>query len=679
MARAILALDGDPAQLRAVFAGVRQDARSAADAVAADFRRMGDEATRATRRMSEAFARQRERIVEQERAATAAVRDGVQQRKVAVDQEAGYRTNALRTPREETRRTEEAITTVVERQSRRRIAAYDREAAARRRHLQQMGREAAGRGFDAVSGATGQLVGEAGGVRRTAAQREQAINNALVQLTPQGATATEIARTNAFIQNEIRTRNLDPDSSIEAINRAQSFANALGGATPEARRAAVTSTLGDIELASRIDPNNTTGLVNFGAMLRSRGVAEPVRQQMLRSAAGISFAGSVETEQALKSGLGGLLRSVSSATANAPASQRDAITRDITADFLAQLQTVAASGGTVTTTANRVNTLRTALSNADTQNRLGTALAGRTMTDEQRAMFGSAFQRGRDGRYTMSPAFVNSPSESARLFGTLFNNDPTATGNFLGVHGGGGNRQLLNRPEVRLLTSYFGMTQNSRGEAVRQYDLVGELARTTLTPQQEAEMAAVRNAELAATERRRAAERERNVGTQSIWGRMSNSFDEFSSAHPFASALLAGGVPALGRMAVQEGGGRIGGMLAAGGRLAMRANPLLLAASIIGETRNAKQGYFDDAAAIAAYQRGGVRAGIAALATGQDISSRGPDGSVPVRLDPASATAVGQATATALRTGGGIPVQSDPHSDAQGRARGASGSPPPAP
>lgn len=683
MARAVLSLEGDPAQMRSVFAGLRQDARAMADGVAGDFRRIGNEAERSTERMRKAWERARQTAVDSERAATAAVVDGVQQRKAKIDEEAGYRTNALKTPREEARRTEDAITTVVERASRRRIATIEREAQARRRAFQQAGAEAAGRGFDAVSSATGQLVSEAGGVRRTVAQREQAINNALVQLAPQGATATEIARNNDFIQREIRRRNLDPDTAASALGDAQSFANALGGATPAARRAAISSTLDDVSLAANIDPTNMGGLVKFGAMLRSRGVAEPIRQQMLRSAVGISFAGSVETEQALRGGLGGLLRTVSTMTANAPASQRDQITRDVTADFLAQLQTVAASGGTVVTTSNRINTLRNALSNTRTQDRLGQALAGRAMNDEQRALFGEAFQRGSDGRYALNQSFVNSPSEAARLFGGLFNNDATAVATFLGTHGGGGPTQLLNRPEAGLLTSYFGSTQDSRGRSVRQYELVNELRRTTLTPDQEAEIARVRQNELANEERRRAAERERNLGTQSIFGRVSNAVDEFSAAHPFVSALTLGAVPALGRMAVRAGGGRIGGAIAGalttGGRLAMRANPLLLAASLLGETRNERQGYFDDAAAIAAHRTGGVAAGARAGATGQPIDGRNGDGSVPVRLDPASAQVLGQAIASGLRTAGGVPVQLPPNDDAAARARAASGSTPPAP
>lgn len=672
MARAVLALEGDPAQLRSVFAGLRQDARSASNAVSADFKRLGDDAEKASQKMADAWARQRDRFIEAERAATAAVVDGVQHRKGVIDQEAGYRTNALRIPREDAARTEEAITTVVERGSRRRIAAYEREAAARRKAFERTGAEAAGRTFDAVAGATGQLVSEAGGVRRSLAERETSINNALVQLAPQGATAAEMTSTNRFIQDEIRRRNLAPDATIEAINRAQSFANALGGATPRARRDALMSTLGDVELASNIDPRNTAGLVNFGAMLRQRGVAEPVRQQMLRSAVGISFAGSVETADVLRGGLGGLLRSVSSATANAPASQRDQITRDVTADFLAQLQTVAQSGGTVTPTANRVNTLRTVLSNADTQNRLGQALAGRTMTDEQRALFSGAFRRGRDGKYTLGSEFVNSPSEAARLFGGLFGNDPTATANFLGVRGGGGNRQLLNRPEVGLLTSYFGMTQDSTGRDVRQYELVNELKRTTLTPAQEAQIAEVRRGELSAEERRREEERRRRVGPSTVWGRLSNAVDSFSAEHPFAAALGLGAVPALGRMAARAGGGRVGAALARfGSGAALRSAGLLgalleLGGSISGTDYNENQ---RRAAATAEYAR----------TQGGAAPPRAADGTVPVRIDAASTQAIGQAMAQALRSSGGVPVQLPPNDESQARARGASGSPPPAP
>ncbi len=685
MARAILSLEGDPAQLRSVFSGLRQDSRATAEAVRGDFQKMGAAASTAYRQVARAAARNREKIVEEERKITEAARAGTEQRRQIVEAEGSYRQNAARAPVATAARTESAVTTAVARESRRRVDIYQREAEARRRAFQRTGRDAGGVVADAVIGASGQLVSEAGTVRRTVAQREQAINNALIQTVPQGANAQEIGRSNALIQSEIRRRNLDPDAAVTALNTAQSFANSLGGATPQARREAIMATMNDVEFASNIDPNNTTGIVKFGAMLRGRGVNERVRQEMLRSAVGISFTGSVETEEALRGGLGGMLSAVSTATANAPENQRDEITRQVVSDFLAQIQTVALSGGTARVTANRTTTLRNALSSPYTQNRLGEALAGREMSPEQQAEFGRVFTRGRDGQYSVNREMAGRPNEVAAMFGSLFNNDPSAIMSFLGAHGGGGNTQLLNRPEARLLADFMGMTQDSQGRSVRQYELERQIAATTLSPTQTAEIANVRAGELAAEERRRTAQREQNLGTETLWGRLSNATEGFAAEHPFASAMLGLGVPAAGRKVAQWAGGRAGGLLARGAGFARALNPLGIAASLLFDTtKQERGGYLDDRAAIAAHERAGggtagVLAGTRAQTTGASIDGRNGDGSVPVRLDPASATAVGQATAAALRSGGGIPVQTTPHSDAQGRARGASGSPPPAP
>lgn len=691
MARALLSLEGDPAQLRSVMSGLRADARATAEAIRGEFQKSGETVSKTYRQMAQAAARNREKIVEEEKKITEAARAGSDQRRQLVEGEVGYRQNALRAPVAAAASAESAVTTVVTRESRRRVDTYQREAEARRRAFQRAGRDAGGVAFDAVSGATGQMVSEAGVTRRSVAQREQAINSALIQTVPQGATAPEIGRTNTLIQNEIRRRNLNPDAAIEALNKAQSFANSLGGATPGARRDAVMATMNDIELASNIDPNNMTGLVQFGAMLRGRGVNEGTRQQMLRSAVGVSFAGSVETEEALRGGLSGMLSAVSTATSNAPAAQRDQITQEIVQDFLAQIQTVALSGGNARPTANRTTVLRNALSNPYTQNRLGEALAGREMTDEQRAEFGRVFSRGQDGQYRVAPSLAGRPNEIAAMFGSLFNNDPTAIMAFLGTHGGGGNAQLLNRPESRMIADFMGMTTNSQGQQVRQYGLTRELGRATITPEQEREIATVRAAELAAEERRRTAQREQNLGTETLWGRISNAADGFASEHPFASAMLGMGIPAAGRKIAQWGGGRAAGVLGRGLGLIRNINPLGIAASILGDTtKQERGGLMDDAAAIAAHRAAraqgltpeqAAQAGTRSLRTGLSLDERygrGEGGNL-VRLDPVSATAIGQATATALRSGGGIPVQQDQHSDAQGRARNASGSPPPAP
>jgi hypothetical protein len=81
----------------------------------------------------------------------------------------------------------------------------------------------------------------------------------------------------------------------------------------------------------------------------------------------------------------------------------------------------------------RTNTVRTALSNVPRQNRMGLALAetARTGTPEQQAAFAAAFTKGADGQYSMNADVRDTPSNAARFFGTMFNNDASALRNAL--------------------------------------------------------------------------------------------------------------------------------------------------------------------------------------------------------------------------------------------------------
>jgi hypothetical protein len=162
------------------------------------------------------------------------------------------------------------------------------------------------------------------------------------------------------------------------------------------------------------------------------------------------------------------------------------------------------------------------------------------MTAEQRAEFHAAFRRDANGRYRMNDELVNSPSRAAALFGHLFNNDPTAVRNFLGPGGGGGRQQLLNRPEANLLASYFAMGQDAQGNAARQYDTVNGLARQTITPQAEAEIRRVREAEdirnLQDNENRRDAALGENT---SALNRMSNAIAAFAAGNPIAATVAS--------------------------------------------------------------------------------------------------------------------------------------------
>ena len=103
-------------------------------------------------------------------------------------------------------------------------------------------------------------------------------------------------------------------------------------------------------------------------------------------------------------------------------------------------------------------------------------------------MYKRQFTKGADGQYTMNADVRDTPSNAARFFGTMFNNDAGALRNAMGANGLGGARQLMNVPDVDAIASYFGMTTARNGSQMREYDHVEELKGASLTPAQEAAM-----------------------------------------------------------------------------------------------------------------------------------------------------------------------------------------------
>lgn len=397
-------------------------------------------------------------------------------------------------------------------------------------------------GSDVVQDAHGQIQDS----RHRLAVRQSALNTTLLQT---GAAAPEIAAAQQRIAAFSRDQGLNPETVLNAVGQAQSFANALGGDTESARRAALEATLRDVDFASVIDPENIGGLVRVGALTRGK-MGDEDRQNLLRSFAGISFQGSVETDQMISQGLRGLQEAWASGTAGVsdPAEvsrRRLAIARD----FAAQVQSAAASGVTTTVAANRTNTIPTFLSNEYRQDRLGAAFYERrgTFNDQQRAAFANAFTQDREGRWHMNESVRGRASDAARFFGTMFNNDAAATRNFLGTHGGGGDRQLMNLPDVRELVTYFAMAVNSRGQQVRQYDYVDELGASTITPEREAEMRRVRNAEdIRKLNREDQTRDEVLVNNTGALRELSDALRTFQSEHPILSKALDTGGSILG-------------------------------------------------------------------------------------------------------------------------------------
>lgn len=603
MGRATLILDADVSALRRAMGEIPGITQRAQAVMTSQARRGGRERVA----VDDGFAREHESISRRlARAREKAARDAAakerEEARKTVQADAGFarerdsihrqlaaaraRTAAQETSREAAegrRRVRNDAAFATERDNiHKRLAAarVARERAAQRevdqltRERRATGREAGGQVVNALGQAATGTHERVQAARLTAAERTSAINTALVQ---RGTSQTENAADNAMIQarlREVRT-GVSPEIGIAAIASAQTAANALGGDTREARRAGIEATLGDVELAGAIDPTNVQGIVSMGAILRRRVNDPAMRQRILRGAVGTALEGSVETDQMVTQGLPGLLAAISSGTANAAPADRDRITAEIAQDFFAQLQAQAAGGRTVGVAANRTNTVRTALSNVPRQNRMGLALAetARTGTPEQQAAFAAAFTKGADGQYTMNADVRDTPSNAARFFGTMFNNDASALRNAMGANGLGGARQLMNAPDVDAIASYLSMT-NVGGVEMREYDAVDRLKRASLTPEQEATMRATRAGEdrtRLMREQEAAAADARRPG---FLTRASDALTSFATANPL-TAMLGGGVATTGLAA---GAKSLGGMALS----ALGAGPAALAALAVG-------------------------------------------------------------------------------------------------
>lgn len=543
------------ARVRARLARKREDDAAAAQRKR-DRHREEAEEIQGVRQQLRTLTTERQRAArEQKRIADEAVRDAnrsEQRRTRDAEREERRRTRLAET---EARRRRRAVEAIERRQSR-----SERQAAARGE-----------RGGHAAAAVVGTVATDAHGriqaARQTVAERTSTLNTALVQ---RGTSQEENARDNATIQARLAESRsgVEVDVALAAIARAQSAANALGGDTRQQREAGIAATLDDVEFAGTVDPQNVEGIVGMGAILRRRVSDPALRRRILRGAVGTSFEGSVETDNMITSALPGLLEAIASGTANVAPEDRDRVTAEIAQDTFAQLQAQAASGRTVGVAANRTNTVRTALANADRQGRLGLALAevARTGTAEQQAAFASTFTKDAEGVYRMNAATRDTPSNAARFFGTMFNNDAGALRNAMGTNGLGGRRQLMNAPDVSAIASYFGLTTGTDGSQVREYDHVEQLKRASLTPEQETMMAQTRAAEdrtRLIREREQALYRERPTGRPGLTTRASDAAASFATEHPVLSALGIGAGGMMGRAALGAAGSWVGSALGA--------------------------------------------------------------------------------------------------------------------
>lgn len=369
MARALLSLEGDPAQLRSVLSGLRQDSRTTAEAVSGDFRKMGSEASKAYRQVASAAARNRAKIVEEEQRITAATAAGADRRKQIAEAEGNYRTSAKRAEEAAVARSEEKVTTVATRESRRRIAQLRQEATDRQRLAREMGR----RGEAFVGGAMGvgrEIYGAVTGERPRAATIQRSVGNAIYQA---GGTFADVQATTGVVQRFARDRGLDATELAAALSAAQTEFSVLGNARTSAadRSRNLEHFLGAAALGQSTG-NNVGEFTRLAGLFSDSGITGQQQRQMLLYAAGAAQQGAVEVGGVTREGMSAMRARMGAAAARARRVGADpvaAMQQEFRQAF-AEVEVARSSGETTRAGANAMASLTRALGSSVVSDKL---------------------------------------------------------------------------------------------------------------------------------------------------------------------------------------------------------------------------------------------------------------------------------------------------------------------
>ncbi len=659
MARAILSLEGDPAQLRSVLSGLRQDSRTTAEAVRGDFQKMGDAASQAYRRMASAAARNRAKLVEEEQKITDAVSSGAARRRAVAEAEGNYRTNAMRQAETAAVRAEQQSTAVTVRESRRRTQALRSEATERQRIAREWGRQGE-RFANGAMGVGSQIYGAVTGERPRAATIQRSVGNAIYQA---GGNFSDVQNTTGVVQRFARDRGLDATELAAALQSAQTEFSVLGNARTSAtdRNRNLEQFLGAAALGQSTG-NNVGEFTRLAGLFSDSGINGQQQRQMLLYAAGAAQQGAVEVGGVTREGMSAMRSRMGAAAARARRNGADpvaAMQQEFRQAF-AEVEVARSSGETTRAGANAMASLTRALSAPVVGDKLRNNIQQyRGITAEQRTQLNAALfendpqRRGQQRLRTsmQNPLAMISAFASAGIDQGTFMN--------LTRGGGHGNPLSLLENQRRVVGSLLNTDAdgNSGISRVRRLMDTGALSEADVR-RGEGIFTQDRQAQLNKEQETRSLELTNNT---SAVVNLTESLNRASAENPFIAPVAA----AAGGGIVSRLGGYAGRAL--GGVAAMPAavaTLLTLGGGMSGTDFDENQ---RRANATRLWEQESNRLTAQATAAGRP---------------PPTADEMGRAFAAALQANpprATIDPATAAHSDAQGRARGASGSPPPAP
>lgn len=678
MSRALLSLEADPAQFRQVMAGMRQESRTTAQAIAGDFKKMGADGSKSYRQLAAAAAAAQAKVVEAEQKMTEAATQSAERRKAVVDQEAGYRTNALKAVASNAKRTEEDVSSSTARESRRRISTLEREVQQRRRLMREAGAHQGEAFAGRAMGVGREIYGAVTGERPRAASIERNVGNAIYQA---GGDLSAVRSTTGALQRFARDRGLDATELASALAGAQTEFSVLGNArTSTADRNRNFEQFLSAAALGQATGNNVGEFTRLAGLFSDSGITGDQQRQMLLFAAGAAQRGAVEVGGVTRESMSAIRSRMAGAAASARRDGRDPVAAMQTEfrQAFSEIEVARSSGESARAGGNAMASLSRALTSTAVQDKLRNNIANaQSLTADQRRQLTSTLfeadptrhgQQRLRGQYTNALDFIG-------VFGSA-GLDQNAFMNI--TRGGGqGNPLSLLENQRRVLGSLLNTDAEGRSGLTRVRDIMGSgaLSEADVT-RGEGIFTQDRQAQLNKETETRSMELTDNT---SAIVRLTEEINRSAAEHPFLAPVGEALTDFAGSRTGRFLGGLAGGAGGVGAGVARVSGRLAGAAAFLMPS-NAGEASVSERELIRRWEAaGGGRVGVEAARVAMGTGQADLVGGRVVRLDPSSSQAIGQHTAQALRSAGGIPVQMPANDESHARARGASGSPPPAP
>lgn len=712
MPRTILVIEGDASALKRVFSEVREEGRTAAAAVAGEWKKAGDETSKAFRKMRRDAGKALSEIKALELELAHSAEAQAARRQQVAQTEGNYRVNARRRAADGEKRAEEDVTRHQQQQSRRRVSDAEREARSIQRIAARRGERIGGA---VVSGGTqfaGAVHGEVQSARQRRAGAERDLGLAIYQA---GGSRQDVMSARQRVNQFAAQQNMDPAELAAALNAAQTEFSTLGNRSTRRgdRNARLEGFLQTAQLA-RDTGNNVSEFGRLQGLFSTTGFDAGTQRALLLQAAGLAQRGAIETGSVTREAMPAITARMNAAMTRlgpgASAADRQRAAQAAFGQSMAEIEVLRGSTGESARSIG--NTMRNA--NQRLQGTVGQQkILGniRHMSDRatRERLEASLFEADptRRGQRRLRSQFTDATA-FAQEFGRIAGNDPTRLINtFAG--GGHGNPMGFLANERRMMGALLGADTEGQTAAARIKELRGEGVALTEADVSRGRETFANDAQSMLTAEQTAHDNALTDNTSKLV-ELSNRFAAWSGQNPIANAALgtvgsaAGGVLGQGVGRVAGGTvGRVAAMLGLGGG-ATGAASATTGASAAGRGLAATAGGGLAALAMTALAAGGAVLTYTRGLEGSNRTARGGrggseaqggedyelvrrlqaqgqlGGAQPVPITPeAIQQAVQQGVQAGIQGSGGVPVRMNPVEQAHAQAQATGQRRPPAP